>query len=93
MTYITLTCPERVALRELEFAVLPPQPLWRVLNSIHYHAQGEFYVGNFKPTQIGQLRAYLRNNASGDGRLWALHDKLEAIYQDVDPLYQPGRNA
>lgn len=88
MTLITFNCAERIALRGLEFEVLPPQPLWKVLGRIQYHPHG-FYVGNFNATQVGQLRAYIRDNMGTGIGLAPLYDRLEAIFQAIEPCYHP----
>ncbi len=91
MPSIELNCAERVALRELELSVLPPQPLWSVLSAMEFNARDGTYCVDMKPTQIGQLRAYIRANANGEGRLHALHAKLECIYQQVEPSYKQSK--
>ncbi len=103
MPNLELTLTERVALRELELSVVPPQALWSVLGPVKFYEDGThdlksniefaretFYI-NLKPTQLGQLRAYVRANAKGNARLLALYAKLEGTYQQAEPLYNQSK--
>jgi len=90
---VRMNCQERVALRELELTIEPPPMVRYVLGEIEFNPRDGVYQADLKTTQIGQLRAYVRDHANGDGRLRLLYDKLESIYRQVEPLYRPGRNA